>query len=41
MADAIRKVLRRAFLRLELPMEADETVPEVHGRRADEHVAGA
>ena len=40
MADAIRKVLRKALLSLELPTEADGTVPEAHRRRADEHVAG-
>ena len=40
MADAIRKVLRKALLSLELLTEEDGTVPEAHRRRADEHVAG-
>ena len=39
MAEAIRKVLRKALLSLELPLESDESVPAAHKRRADEHVA--
>ena len=39
MADAIRKVLRKALLALDLPTESDSEAPDAHKRRADEHIA--
>eukprot|EP00439_Symbiodinium_sp_Y106_P082882 s1547_g22.t1 len=38
MADAIRKVLRKALLALDLPTESDSEAPDAHKRRADEHI---
>ena len=40
MADAIRKVLRKALQSLELPTSGafDPSSPDAHTRRADEHV---
>ena len=39
MADAVRKVLRKALLTLDLPTESDSEAPDAHKRRADEHIA--
>ena len=39
MADAVRKVLRKALLTLDLPTESDPEAPDAHKRRADEHIA--